>query len=123
MNVLVLYWLFLRATVLSFSESASVPMICDGLVLARGVLTDTQLNDAIAISQASRGLLGVYLVIVGYFVAGVPGVGASGMLLFTPALLAIPIARVVLRGQSADGPPIWRWWVSISPLRRRIVAV
>jgi chromate transporter len=101
MSVVVLYWLFLRATLLSFSGFASVPMIRDGLVLARGVLTDTQLNDAIAISQASPGPLGLYMVIVGYFVAGVPGAAAGILSLFTPALLAIPIARVVLRGQSA----------------------
>jgi chromate transporter len=100
MSLLVLYWLFLRATLLSFSGFASVPLIRDALVLARGVLTDTQLNDAIAISQASPGPLGLYMVIVGYFVAGIPGAMAGMLSLFTTALLAVPIARVVLRGQS-----------------------
>lgn len=101
MSILTLYALFLRATLLSFSGFASVPLIREALVLSRHVLTDTQLNDAIAISQASPGPLGLYMVVVGYFVAGVPGALAGAFSLLTPALLAIPIARLVLRGQSA----------------------
>lgn len=102
MSVILLYGLFLRAVLLSFSGFASVPLIRDALVLGRGVLTDTQLNDAIAISQASPGPLGLYLVIVGYFVAGIPGAGAGVLSLATPAFLAIPISRLVLRGRAAE---------------------
>ena len=101
MSLALLFWLFLRATFLSFSGFASVPMVRETLVVQQGVLTDTQLNDAIAISQASPGPLGLYLVIVGYFVAGVPGAVAGVLSLAVPALLAIPIAGVVLRGQSS----------------------
>ena len=102
MSVALLYWLFLRATLLSFSGFASVPLLRDALVLQRGVLTDTQLNDAIAISQASPGPLGLYVVIVGYFVAGFPGALAGLLSLVSPAMLAIPISRLVLRGRAAE---------------------
>ena len=101
MTVALLFWLFLRATLLSFSGYASVPLVRETLVVQYGVLTDIQLNDAIAVSQASPGPLGLYLVIVGFFVAGIPGAVAGVLSLAVPALLAIPIARVVLRGQSA----------------------
>jgi chromate transporter len=100
MSVLSLYWLFQRAVMLSFSGFATVPLLRDALVLNQGLLTDAQLNDAIAISQSSPGPLGLYVVVVGYFVAGIPGAAAGVLALAAPAFLAIPIARLVLRGKS-----------------------
>ena len=97
MNAVVLYFLLLRATALSFSGFASVPLIREDLVVQRAVLNDEQLNSAIAISQASPGPLGLYVVVVGYFVAGVPGALAAALALATPAILVIPIARAVRR--------------------------
>ena len=108
MNAVLLYFLMLRASALSFSGFASVPLIREDLVIQRGVLSDEELNSAIAISQASPGPLGLYVVVVGYFVAGVPGALAAALALATPAILAIPIARAVrhhrdtqVRGASA----------------------
>ena len=102
MNVAVLYLLLLRATALSFSGFASVPVIPEALVVQRGVLTDEQLNSAIAISQASPGPLGLYVVVLGYFVAGIPGALAGALALATPAILAIPIVRAVRRHRDAQ---------------------
>jgi chromate transporter len=101
-NTIVLYFLLLRATALSFSGVASVPLIREDLVVHRAVLTDEQLSSAIAISQASPGRLGLYVVVVGYFVAGTPGALAAALALATPALLAIPIARAVRRHRDAQ---------------------
>ena len=97
MNALVLYLLLLRATALSFSGFASVPVIREDLVVERAVLTDEELNSAIAISQASPGPLGMYIVVIGYFVAGWAGALAGTLALASPALLAIPIVRAVRR--------------------------
>ena len=102
MNAVVLYLLLLRATALSFSGFASVPVIREDLVVTRGVLTDQELNSAIAISQASPGPLGLYVVVVGYFVAGVPGALAGALALASPAILAIPVARTVRRHQDSQ---------------------
>jgi chromate transporter len=99
-STLLLYVLLLRATVMSFSGFASVPLVREDLVARRAILSDEQLNGAIAISQASPGPLGLYIVIVGYFVAGVPGAVAGMLALATPALLAIPILRIVRRGSA-----------------------
>lgn len=101
MSIWLLYLLLLRATVMSFSGFASVPIVRDDLVERREILTDEQLNTAIALSQASPGPLGVYVVIVGYFVRGMPGAVAGLMALVTPALLAIPILRIVRRGNAS----------------------
>jgi chromate transporter len=102
MNVAVLYLLLLKATVTSFSGFGSVPLIRDDLVVHRAVLTDEQLNNAIAISQASPGPLGIYVAIVGYAVAGLPGAVVGTLALATPALLAVPIFRAVQRGQATE---------------------
>jgi chromate transporter len=100
-NAVVLYFLLLRATALSFSGFASVPLIREDLVVHRAVLSDERLNSAIAISQALPGPLGLYVVVIGYFVAGVPGAIAAAAALATPAILAIPIARAVRRHRAS----------------------
>ncbi len=102
MNVALLYLLLLKATVTSFSGFGSVPLVRDDLVVQRAVLTDEQLNNAIAISQASPGPLGIYVVIVGYSVAGLAGALVGMLALATPAALAVPILRAVQRGRSAE---------------------
>ena len=101
MTALSLYWLFLQSILLSFSGFATVPLLRESLVLHHGLLSDAQLNDAIAISQASPGPLGLYVVVVGYFIAGVAGAVAGVLALATPAFLAIPLASLVRRRQSA----------------------
>ena len=102
MSAFALYLLLLKATVTSFSGFGSVPLVRDDLVVQRAVLTDEQLNNAIAISQASPGPLGIYLVVVGYSVAGIAGAFAGMLALATPALLAVPILRAVRRGRAAE---------------------
>ena len=102
MSAWVLYLLLLRATALSFSGFASVPMLQEELVVQRAALTDAELNSAIAISQASPGPLGLYVVVVGYFVGGWVGALAGALALASPALLAVPIARLVRRHQAAS---------------------
>lgn len=99
MKMLLLYLLFLRATALSFSGFASVPLVHQDLVERAGVLTDQQLNGSIAISQTSPGPLGMYIVAVGYFVAGVPGALCGLLALCTPAFLVILIQRLFRLGK------------------------
>jgi chromate transporter len=79
----------LRATALSFSGFASVPVIREDLVVTRRVLTDEQLNSAIAIGQASPGPLGLHGTVLGYFVAEASGALAGALALATPAILAV----------------------------------
>jgi chromate transporter len=93
MNVLLLYLLLSKATLLSFSGLASLPIIRADLVAHHQVLTDRQLNTAVALARAGPGPLGLYVVSVGYFVAGVPGALAGALALITPAFLVIPLLR------------------------------
>lgn len=100
MSAWALYLLLLRATLTSFSGFASVPVVRDDLVLHRHVLTDDQLNAAVAIGQSSPGPLGLYLVVVGYMVKGSRGAAAGMCALATPAILAIPILHASFRGRT-----------------------
>lgn len=98
MSAWVLYFVLLRATLTSFSGLGSVAVVREDLVVRRAVLTDQQLNGAIAIGQVSPGPLGLYIVVVGYFADGIMGAAAGMLALATPALLALPIASLIRRG-------------------------
>jgi chromate transporter len=61
------------------------------------VLTDQQLNEAVAITRSTPGPVGLYIVSVGYFVAGVPGAVAGWAAMATPSLLIIPLVHFIGR--------------------------
>lgn len=93
MNLFVLYLLLLKATITSFSGLGSLPVIRQDLVLTHHALTDSQLNTAIAVGRTTPGPAGLYIVSVGYFVAGTPGAIAGWLALVTPSLSVILFLR------------------------------
>ncbi len=104
MNVGLLYLLLLKATMTSFSGLTSLPVVRADLVVERHVLTDRQLNEAVVAGRAVPGPNGLYLVSVGYFVAGIPGACAGWLALVSPAFVMIPLLRYV--GARAEKPAI-----------------
>ena len=104
MNPILLYLLLLKATLTSFSGLTSLPMVRDDLVVKRHVLTDRQLNTAVAAGRIGPGPNGQYVVSVGYFVAGYPGALAGWLAMVTPAFLIVPLVRYVWR--KADNPRV-----------------
>jgi chromate transporter len=104
MNLLLLYLLLTKATLISFSGLTSLPIVRHDLVEHYQVLTDRQLNAAVAAGRTAPGPNGLYLVSVGCFVAGAPG-GCAGLLAtITPAFLIIPMLRYL--GRKADKPAV-----------------
>jgi chromate transporter len=99
-NVFVLYLLLLKATLTSFSGLASLPMIRSDFVVHYHLLTDRQLNTAVAAGRLGPGPLGIYVVSVGYMAAGLPGALAGWLAMITPAFLIIPMLRFL--GKRAD---------------------
>jgi chromate transporter len=91
MNPFVLYLLLLKATATTFSGMASLPILRDDLVVERHVLTDEQLNTAIVVGRTTPGPVGLYVVCVGYYAAGIPGAVAGWLAMITPAFLVIPL--------------------------------
>lgn len=104
MNIVLLYLLLLKATITSFSGLTSLPVVRNDFVVNRGVLTDRQLNAAVVAGRAVPGPNGLYIVSVGYFVAGTPGAFVGWLAVVTPAFLIIPLLRYV--GARAEQPAI-----------------
>jgi chromate transporter len=102
MNLAVLYLLLVKATLTSFSGLASLPMVRNDFVVRRQVLTDRQLSTAVAAGRIGPGPIGIYVVSVGYLVAGVPGACAGWLAMVTPAFLIIPLLRFL--GVRAEHP-------------------
>src|ERR671937_1060751 len=96
MDPLSLFVVCLRASFLSVGGSTALPALRDDLV-TRGVLTDHQIVEAIAIGRLSPGPSGLYIVSLGYFALGWLG-AAIGLLASTlPPLLLVPAAAAVRR--------------------------
>lgn len=95
MNALLLYFLLLKATLTSFSGMTSLPIVRQELVVERKILTDRQLNTAVAAGRVSPGPNGLYLVSVGYMAAGISGACAGWCALITPAFLIIGLLRML----------------------------
>lgn len=104
MNLLLLYLLLLKASLTSFSGLGSLPMVRDDFVVQRHVLTDRELNTAVAAGRTGPGPYGLYLVCVAYLAAGVPGAAVGFLALITPSFLAIPLMNWL--GKRADDPRI-----------------
>jgi chromate transporter len=73
----------------------SLPQIRQDLVVTYGVVTDEQLSQAVVLGRSAPGPVGAYVVSVGYFAGGWPGVIAAWLAMCTPALLAIPLLTLL----------------------------
>jgi len=97
MSLWLLYALLLKATVTSFSGMGSLPQVRQDLVVTNQALADDELSHAVLLGRSSPGPMGVYVVSVGYLVAGWPGAVVGWLALVTPALGAVPLLVVVRR--------------------------
>ena len=104
MNAFLLYLLLLKATLTSFSGLASLPVLRSDLVIRYHVLTDHQLNTAVAAGRMGPGPLGNYVVSVGYLVDGIPGACAGWLAMITPAFTVIALIKFV--GSRAEHPRV-----------------
>ena len=95
MNLLVLYFLLLKASVTSFSGMGSLPVVRQDFVVDRHIITDQQLSAAVVAARTGPGPYGIYLVCVGYLAGGVPGALAGLLAMVTPSFLIIPLMRWV----------------------------
>ncbi|MBL8231544.1 MAG: chromate transporter [Bryobacterales bacterium] len=106
MNVILLYLVLLKATMTSFSGLSSLPIIHADLVMKYHILTERQLNTAVAAGRSGPGPIGLYVVAVGYAAAGVPGAIAGWLAMVTPAFVILPLLRYA--SDRADDPRLKR---------------
>ena len=97
MNVLVIYLLLTKATLTSFAGMGSLPQIHQDFVETYRLMSDEKLSQAVLVGRTSPGPIGAYVVAVGYFAGGWPGAIAGWLAMATPALLAIPLLKLVER--------------------------
>lgn len=101
---LVLYWVLLQSTLSSFSGLSSLPVIRHELVTERHWIDDSQLSAAVTIGRATPGPMGIYIVCIGYFVAGYSGAIAALLALATPALAILALLRLL--GKQTEHPRV-----------------
>ena len=106
MSALALYLIFVKATLTSFSGLSSLPILHHDLVVQRHVLTESQLNAAVAVARMTPGPLGSYVVCAGYFAGGLPGAAAGYLAMITPAFVILVMLRWL--GAHVDRPEIRR---------------
>lgn len=111
MSPFVLYLIFLKATLTSFSGLTSLPIVRQELVVNRRLVTDRELNTAVAVARMGPGPNGLYLAGTGYFAAGPAGAVAGYLALITPAFAAVILLHWL--GSKAAQP---RWRGAISGL-------
>ena len=104
MNWFVLYLILLKGTATTFAGLTSLPLIREELVLHRHVITDDQLNRAVAVARSTPGPMGLHVVSIGYQVAGWPGAFAGWLAMVTPAFLVLPLLHLV--GRKSANPRI-----------------
>ncbi len=113
MDLLSLFLTCLRVSLITFGGSAPLPLLRDDLVQQRGLLQDQDFASALAIGLITPGPNGLFVIPVGYFVAGVPGALVAALALCAVALTVLlllwlhrwiahhPATRAALRGIQA----------------------
>jgi chromate transporter len=83
----------LKASLLSSGGLGNLPSLHQDL-LSRGWATNTDFAASLAVGQISPGPGGLWVVALGYLLAGIPGGIAALVAITLPPLLVIPIGRL-----------------------------
>ncbi|HWD38996.1 MAG TPA: chromate transporter [Fimbriimonas sp.] len=93
----------LRSALLSSGGMGNVPLLHDDLV-SRGLATDRQFAESLAVGQLSPGPNGLWVVCLGYFLGGWLGALASLFAIMLPPLLVLLVDKLYDRHQ--DHPAV-----------------
>src|SRR5438552_17504226 len=92
MDLLSLFLVCVKVSFLSFGGTAPLPLLHDELGRRRALVPDVDFASAIAIGRIAPGPNGLFVLPIGYFVAGVAGALVAAAALWTVAMpvLALP---------------------------------
>ena len=96
MDPLGLFLIFLKDSALGLGGLGSLPMLRQDLV-ATGLATDAQLVQALAIGRLSTGPTGLWIVSLGYQMAGPTGAALALVAASLPPLLILPATALARR--------------------------
>ena len=102
MNLIELFLVFLKAVMLSSGGLQALPILLDDLTVQRSVLTYSDFATAVAIGRIAPGPNGLFVISIGYYIAGLIGALIGAIALSLPPLLAIGLVRAHRR--LADRP-------------------
>lgn len=88
-----LFLVVLASSALGFGGFGALPVLHRFLSQA-GLSADTLIVQALTVGRLSPGPNGLYLVAIGFFVAGVPGAVAASLAVLIPPLAIIPLAHL-----------------------------
>ena len=97
MPPLTLFWLLLKATLLSTGGTGNLPAIQQEFVAARGAATDADIAEALGIGQLAPGPTGLWVVCFGYFVDGVRGALLAATAVSLPPFVILAVERAYRR--------------------------
>jgi chromate transporter len=113
MDLLSLFLTFLKVSLITFGGSAPLPLLREDLGRQRGLLPDEDFASALAIGLITPGPNGLFVIPVGYFVAGLAGALIAALALCVVALTVLvllwlhkwiahlPATQAALRGIQA----------------------
>ena len=91
MNLLLYFWLFLKASLLSFGGLGNLPFLNKDLI-ALGWAQEPDFVTAIAVGQLSPGPTGLWSISLGYLTLGWLGAGLALVAISLPPLLVAAVA-------------------------------
>lgn len=98
MNPLLLFWLFLKASLFSTSGMGNLPSLHTDL-LARHWATEREFGEALTIGSVSPGPTGLWVISLGYLTGGLRGTLLALLAILLPPLLILGIERLYRRVQ------------------------
>lgn len=97
MDLPTLFWEFLKAGLLSFGGLGNLPILLESLGRQHGWASDATFAQALAVGRLSPGPNGLYVVALGYLLAGLPGVALTTVAAIIPSLLVLPLSFAYAR--------------------------
>jgi chromate transporter len=94
MDLISLFLTWLKVSLITFGGSAPLPLLRDELGRQRSLLTDNDFASALAIGLLTPGPNGLFVLPVGYFVAGVPGALVAALALSVVAFAVLILLRL-----------------------------
>jgi len=93
-DLLSLFLVCVKVSFLSFGGTAPLPLLHDELGRRRALVPDADFASAIAIGRIAPGPNGLFVLPIGYFVAGVPGALVAAAALWTVAMPVLILLKV-----------------------------